>query len=514
MFWIGVFLDGAIVKWAKVSRKNKKIHIELLRTFPLSEEESFPFPQGSIDEDSCKIISGLDTFEVLLRDLQLKVQDRKKILKLLPFQIEAHLPCPSEEAVVCIQISSGDAPKSSKISFYAAKTAVLQNHIDQLKAKNADPDEVSCIPAALWRFSRHFFPELSDTLILHIGSKSTTLVGIINQKPYFAHAFSLGSESFVQAWEAEKKDLSSLAELNEKEHPALYQTTQHAKKELDRVFTFFLKKQKDFWHHIIVTGNLSTPPSFKAFLFNCMPESIQIHECSGSDTYDATTLETYAVPIGLALDGITGDSASTGFRKNIFVAPSVNKQRLKLLRSMALASLFLTSTAFLISNMYQNYTQKKLTEAFQTSFSMQNKKIDKLQELEAELSFLETSLQKEKIPYRLSLPLPNVSEVLAWLSNHPALNTSELLQKGGEVDIKKIYYQLVKYPKLTTPTIPYGAKIELEIEIPSPQIAKNFQKFLEQERFFIDVQKEISWQAKGSTYSISFFLKSQIGGSS
>jgi hypothetical protein len=67
---------------------------------------------------------------------------------------------------------------------------------------------------------------------------------------------------------------------------------------------------------------------------------------------------------------------------------------------------------------------------------------------------------------------------------------------------------------LTAPTIPYGAKVELEIEIPNAQIAKSFQQALEQERFFIDLQKEISWNAKGSTYFISFFLKSQTGGNS
>ncbi len=514
MFWIGLSLDGSMVKWAKVSRKTRKISIELLRTFPLSEEGAFPFPQSAIEECPYKLISGLDASDVLLRNLQLKVQDRGKILKLLPFQIEAQLPCPSEEAVVSIQISPGDAPKSSKVSFYAAKTSVLQNHIDQFKTKNADPDEVSCMPAALWRFCRHFFPELSDTLVLHIGSKSSTLIGIVNQKPCFSHSFSLGSESFSQAWEAEKKDGPSLLQLNENLHPALYQTTQQAKKELDRVFAFFLKKQKDLWKDIVLTGNLSIPPSFKAFIANYIPESIQIHECVGSDTYDATTLETYAVSVGLALDGLAEDGASTCFRKNIFVAPSLKKHRLKLLCSMALASLVLTSTALLISNMYQNHTQKTLIETFQTSFSMPDKKIETLQELEQELSLLDTSLQKEKIPYRLSLSLPNVSEVLAWLSNHPALNTSQLLQQGGETDIKKIHYQLLKYPKLKAPTIPYAAKIDLEIEISNPQTAKNFQQALEHERFFIDLQKEISWQVKGSTYFISFFLKSQLGGSS
>lgn len=513
MFWIGLSLDGSMVKWAKVSRKAKKVNIELLRTLLISEEESFSFPQSAIEECDCKLISGLEASDVLLRNVQLKVQDRSKILKLLPFQIETQLPCPSEDAVISIQISPGDTPKSSKISFYATKKSVLQEHIDLFKAKNADPDEVSCIPAALWRFSRHFFPKLSNTLVLHVGSKSSTLVGIVNEKPFFSHAFSLGSESFLQAWDTEKKDAPSLLQLDEIQHPSLYQTAKQAKKELDRVFTFFLKKQKDPWKHIILTGNLSVPPSFKDFLSRCIPESIEVHECVGSEMYDATTLETYAPSIGLALDALAEDSSSTSFRKNSFVSPSLKKRRFKLLGSMALASLVLTSTTLLISNIYENHAEKTLIEAFQTSFPAPNKKIETLQDLENELSLLDTSLHKEKIPYPLALSLPNVSEVLAWLSNHPTLNTSQALQQGGETDLKKIHYQLIKYPKLTTPTVPYTAKIELEIEIFNPQIAKNFQQALEHDRCFIDLQKEISWQSKGSTYFISFFLKSQLGGS-
>ncbi len=514
MFWIGLSLDGPMVKWAKISRKTKKIKIELLRTFPFSEEGPFPFPQSAVEEYSYKLTSGLDTSEVLLRNLQLKVQDRKKVLKLLPFQIEAQLPCSSEEAIVSVQVSPGDTPKSSKVTFYAAKTCVLQNHIDQLKAKNADPDEISCIPAALWRFSRHFFPELSDTLVLHVGSKSSTLIGIMNQKPFFSHSFSLGSESFAQTWETEKKDLISLLQLDEHQHPALYHAAQQAKKELDRVFTFFLKKQKDLWKHIVFTGNLSILPSFKDFLAHHVPESIQVHECVGSDTYDATTLETYAASVGLALDGIAQDEFSTCFRKNAFVAPSLKKHRVKLLCSMALSSLVLTSTALLISGMYQNHMEKSLIDTFQSSFSVPAKKIESLKDLENELSLLDSSLEKEKIPYRLTLSLPNVSEVLAWLSNHPILTTSPSLQQKGSIDIKKIHYQLMKYPKLVAPTIPYSAQIEMEMEILDPLVAKSFQQALEQDRLFIDLQKEITWKNKGSTYFISFFLKSQLGGSS
>ncbi len=511
MFWIGLYLDGSMVKWAKVNRQKKKISIELLRTFPFSEENLFTFPQSTLEEFPYKIISGLDSSEVLLRNTQVKLQDQKKILKLLPFQIEPQLPCPSEDAVVSVQINPGDSPKSSKISFYAAKKAVLQSHIEALKQKKAEPDEVSCIPAALWRFTEYFFPELSDTLILHLGAKSSTLIGITDKKPCFSHCFPVGSELFSAALDAEGKDLVNLLDLSAEKEPALYQLTQHAKKELDRVFTFFLKKQKEPWLDIILTGNFSGFPLLKAFIANHLPESIRLNECTCGESYDATTLDAYAIPIGLALDGLSLDGCSTKFRLGDFAAPAQKKRQLKLFSSLALACAILASTTLLISGMYRDHKIKQFADTVQSSFSLQHKKLDSLEDLQREVSSLEVSLTKEKVPYSLRLPVPNVSELLAWLSSHPVLNKQVPSEEDtGDVDMKKVKYSLVKYPKIAATALPYIAKVELEVEIPSRLLAKDFQESLQKDLSFIDTKKEISWQVKGTTYFISFFLKPHL----
>jgi len=501
-----------MVKWAKINRQKKKISIELLRTFPFSEENSFAFPQSALEELPYKIISGLDSSEVILRNTQVKLQDQKKILKLLPFQIEPQLPCPPEDAIVSIQMSPGDSPKSSKISFYAAKKEALERHIETLKQKKAEPDEVSCIPAALWRFTEHFFPELSETLILHLGAKTSTLVGITDKRPCFSHCFPIGSELFSNALEIEGKDLINLLDLSAEKQPALYQLTQHAKKELDRVFTFFLKKQKEPWHNIILTGNFSGFPLLKAFIAQHLPKSIQLNECACGESYDATTLEAYAIPIGLALDALALDSHSTRFRQGDFVAPTQKKRQVKLFSSLALACSILASTTVLIGSMYKDRKLKQFTDTLQSSFSLQHKKIDDLEDLQREVSALEFSLTKEKVPYSLMLPVPNVSELLAWLSSHPVLNMSIPSEEAGEVDMKKVKYSLVKYPKITATALPYIAKVELEVEIPSRLVAKDFQESLQKDLSFVDTKKEISWQAKGTTYFISFFLKSRLEG--
>jgi len=514
MFWIGLYLDGSMVKWAKITRNKKKISIDLLRTFHFSEDESFHFPQSGIEECPYKIVSGLHTSEILLRDLQVKQTDQKKILKLLPFQIEPQVPWPSEDAVISIQITPGDAPKSSKISYYATKKEALEKHIQFFKEKKAEPDEVSCTPTALCRFVEHFFPDLSETLILHVGAKASALIGIANKTPSFCHSFPVGSDPFSTALETEASEASSqnLLQVSEEKQPLLYELTEKTKKELDRVFTFFLKKQKKPWQNIVLTGNFSAFPLLKNFIAHHLPESMNVHECPGNSSYDAMTLETYAIPIGLALDAFSQDGLSTGFRHENFIAPSQKKERIKLFSSFALACAILTSATLLISSMYRDQNKKKSIDVFQNSFALQTKTISSLDDLEYEVSLKERALNKDKTPYPLTLPLPNVSEVLAWLSAHPILNSKLLSEKGDAVDMKKVKYHLVKYPKISTPSLPYVGKVELEVEIPSQQIAKSFQESIQKESSFIDTKKEITWQVKGSTYFISFFLNPNIQG--
>ena len=494
MFWIGLHLDGSVAKWAKVYREKKKFRIELLRTSVLTEESSLSFPQSGLEESSCKIISGLDTSEILLREIQLKIQDKRKILKSLPFQLETQLPCPPEEAVVSIQISPGDVPKSSKISFYAAKSSVLTNHIERLVKKGAEPDQTSCTPAALWRFAKYFFPDISDTLLLHIGPKTSTAIGILHQKPIASYSFSLGSESF-----------SATAE----NRPLLEQLSLQTKKELDRLLAFFQKKNKDACHSIILTGNFASFPPLKDLIKDYLSPSMGVHECESIDSYDATTLECYAIPIGLAFDGLSSDGLSTEFRQKMFVSPSTQKKSIKAFLTFALACFVLTCTSSLLSNMYLKQKKRNLIETAQNFFPLQNKAIHTLEDLDQGLSSIELSLKKDKVPYSLSLPLPNVSEVLAWLSTHPLLSSSE----SSEIDIKAVKYNLLKYPKLTAISTPYLAKVDLEIEIPSHQMAKEFREALQKEGSIADSRKEISWQVKGSTYFVSFFLKPQPAGS-
>ena len=81
----------------------------------------------------------------------------------------------------------------------------------------------------------------------------------------------------------------------------------------------------------------------------------------------------------------------------------------------------------------------------------------------------------------------------------------------SQLDYIQIYRKNVLDPRENY-KLDYIAKVELEIEIPSRTLAKEFQESLQKDLSFVDTKKEISWQSKGTTYSISFFLKPRLEG--
>ena len=122
----------------------------------------------------------------------------------------------------------------------------------------------------------------------------------------------------------------------------------------------------------------------------------------------------------------------------------------------------------------------------------------------------ERSLLKEKKIFPFSPSCPKVSEVLAWLSTHPAFSTAEGAAKEG-IEIKKVHYQLVSFPHLEDHSAPYQAQVELEFTAMTPRLAREFHEALLKGDQMVNAKKEIKWNAQGNFYTVQFQLnKSQI----
>jgi hypothetical protein len=105
------------------------------------------------------------------------------------------------------------------------------------------------------------------------------------------------------------------------------------------------------------------------------------------------------------------------------------------------------------------------------------------------------------------LQVPNVTEVLAWITAHPLIEA--LKNTSDPLEIKGMKYQLVSFPHIDALREPYKAKVDLEFFVKSPMNARKFHEALLQGDDFVNSQEDLLWDASGDTYHTSFFLKNK-----
>ncbi len=491
MFWIGLQKEGPYVKWARLHKKNKKIYIDQLKTTSLSEDVKQLYFEGTAEEESsfC-LISGLDTSELLLRELQFNLQDKRKILKSIPFQLETQIPYPLEESVIFAQISPDKGSKTSKASLFITRIKSLTSHIEFWQKHHIEPEEISCTPTAVCRFTRQFFPGVIKSLVFHLGEQGCSATYLIGDRVLFSHAF------FINVELLDKEPLQ-------------------IEKEIERLFAFLLIKiregdvevNENNLLDVIILGNISSCAKLKELLISHLPLGMRLltqHLEYSIDpaTYPKTLLENYAIPIGLALDGLKTDGLSTQFRKKTFSSKIAEKKRLRAFSYLALTSLALTLMFTFLGRSYIAKKQDSLISYFQSEISPKSS-IQNLDELEEKIAKLELSMKKQKIPYALTPSFPGVSEILSYFSSLPP-----------SFKVKNISYQLVKHPKIGASKAPYIGKVTAQAEIADKKEALEIQKMLSKENPLIEKGKDFSWEENNSTYHISFFLHPKLGPSS
>lgn len=108
-----------------------------------------------------QIVTGLKSSEVILRHLTLKLKTKREILSALPFQVENFLPYPLHDLILLPAI---DVQKDfSEISLLATSTHLVSKHLEQ----DLDPDIVSCIPLALFRYAQYTFTDVNSFFLYH-----------------------------------------------------------------------------------------------------------------------------------------------------------------------------------------------------------------------------------------------------------------------------------------------------------------------------------------------------------
>lgn len=400
------------------------------------------------------LVSGLDVDALVFRTSTLPLKGKRRVLAALPFQLEGLLPFPADQliAAVSLKVKGG-----TQAAIHATSKTALHKALDALNVWGIAPDQMSCASAALARLAAWLFPAESHCIILHAKEHTMHCVVIKDRGIALSQSISL------RAREAE----------------------------LERLALFIKEK---------VSGSETMP---WALLGNHDPALLSA--CQTIFTGQPLSVapaeaHTHTLAIGYALDALSRDGVQFLQREFTPHQTAKTQKRNGIIYAASCTALFILFS--LCSTLILNKKSRALSDKYLSYFQGDGP-------IQEGLDKLELSLSKTKNTSPFFPTVPNVSEVLSWLSTHPALTTPEGLVKEG-VEIKEVRYQLVKFPSLDEPSLPYHAQVEIVFTATLPRLARDFHEALLKGDAIVNGKKDLKWNGAGNQYSTAFELCKKI----
>ena len=283
---------------------------------------------------------------------------------------------------------------------------------------------------------------------------------------------------------------------------------------------------------ICVTGEALQWNGLSNLLVQNLP--FPLLNCQSTAEYSSTELLSYAVPIGLALGALPGQ-ALIDFRQEELSYPHPWKRLTMPLAAYFGSILLLSAALYFFGQHYLRYQEDQLRQTyldllagmhkthdqFEIAYLAKNPKahdafdgeiprIEQInqEELRGRLAFMQKEIQSSPDSFPLYANIPRVSDVLAWLTQHPAvISTDEDGDPEARLLIENFSYVMVKRPQQGKKAEKYQVKIELEFSTATPKWAREFHDALIAPNDWVDPKGEVKWNTNRGKYKTSFFLK-------
>lgn len=530
---IGLERTSSNIKGACVETGRKKP--ALIRLFTLRPEIDNVKP---LYTDYPVIATGLGGRDVLVRSLHLPLTKEKDIQEALAFQAEPLLPYPIDQAYLAYQVISKTS-ENTDLTLLAVRKEAMEAHLEPWRALQIEPEKIGCVSSALCEFGKAYLPAVKTCLILHIQSQGMTCVLMKDGKLWASFAQSEGIELLLDAQAKEGIDCLPQTEeewqaVEQRKSGYLAEALKRLEKEVTKMGYALAKEcKKETIEGIVITGEAAEWGGLSSMLIQNL--GLPLLTCEPASDYASKELLSYAVPIGLALGSLLDGSQSIDFRQQECTYP-YPWRRMKVLVGMYFASVLLLAFAFyFFGQQYLHYQENHLKqtyidlltgmnkshEDFEVAFVLKNPtahepfngEIPKIEQIPKEdlmlrLAFLQKELQATPDSFPLFANIPRVSDVLAWLNQHPAVIS---IDKDGNrevrMQIENFNYTMLKRPQQGKKQEKYQVKVELEFSSPTPKWAREFHDALIAPNDWIDAKGEVKWNSNRGKYKTSFFLK-------
>jgi type IV pilus assembly protein PilM len=466
------------------------------------------------------LITSVAATQVLTRNLNIKLQKQSEIDAVLSFQAEPLLPYPVEEAVLDSQIVSS-SKAGSQIILQAIRKDDLRDHLSFFTDLGLEPEVVTSPSAALAHFAEVYaFPSSKPYYVIHIDAEETICLLGKEGKLVSSYAIPHGYNHLQESETTGKKN-----------PPLLTENYLELRRLISQALTALAKQNKKLRaNEVLICGEGSL---YAPLLSEDLAEDLklQLKPPQAHEGQDPQILLSYALPIALALSGLQGVSSQINFRQNEYAYPYPWKRWKIPIALYSTLCLAIAALIFLFGNAWVEYKENGLRNqyaqlledigkpysSFESSFQkekMGNKNpteddlIDpeKLsrQELMARILFLQTEISSTPDIFLLQPTVPRVSDLIAWLSNHPKIINEK---KENQIEILSLQYVMVKRPTQKKKNERYQIRVDLEFTTPVPMIARELHDALITPNELIDPKGDVKWSSSRDRYKTSFFLR-------
>lgn len=547
---LGLDIDANVFKGALLTEiRGKPALIRVFLSEVLqSEEDGTPHFSPEIEQALTPLFSqtligtALNTEEVLVRPLDVKLQKEAEIASIVDFQSEPLLPYPIENALV-EWVKLSNTHDGSRLTILAARKDYIEKQIALWNALKVEPEIISTVPTALAAFSSYFSQSTDLQIVLHIGSKTTTCILVDQGKLLAAQSVSRGISDIIQAFEKDRPDsldegiaLASLSPSDIKSLPHVQELLDQFRIDVTRIVLAISKQVKGFESKdILLTGEISLYPPLIEFLFQDLNFTHSLPLEKPNFPLTPQELQLYAVPIGIALTGLPGWKNQVNFRQQQYAYPHPWRRLKTPLISyfascllVAFALYCFTSAYFskesdhlrkdyvnVLASLHKSYPEfeadyrKNARLPPIASDEELNPKALSLEDLSSRVDFLRKQFQTNPDTYPLFPNTPTVSDVLGWIANHPSFKPHENVagENVSGLKLENFNYKMVKRPDKNKKNEIYQVKVEFDFSAPTPTQAREFHDALISPNEIVDPKGEVKWGTNRGMYHTSFFLK-------
>jgi type IV pilus assembly protein PilM len=546
---VGIEFSSQSVKAAKLSMRKGQPFLDCCEEIsydPLSLDE--PETTGKISDFQSShlhnilkkslIVTFLNTSEVLVRQLEVKLKKDSLIDEVLAFQAEPLLPYPVENALVD-RIRLADTPEGSLLALFAVRKDHLSQHLDLSHRVGIEPEVISAAPMALATFARFFSSKEKTYYVVHLAELQTTCILMREGKLVAAQTCFQGISSLVHSYEKEGGRLGpSFADVDinaitQKQDPLLWETLELFRLEIKRTLYSLAKSLKgQEIDYILFTGEGASQPHLLDFLSLSLDKPIITPTSHPHFDISLPQLQKWALPIGTAMTALPNKKEQINFRQQEFAYPLPWKRYKKPVLLYLSLCVALAIAFYMMGISYVYYQKDQLRQEYADLLSFMNKRYGDFErefeskfpnnfdgllpiesltmpEIEQRLGYLEKELRTAPNSYPLLPQVPTVSDVLAWLATHPNVVTQDPETKAplALLKIENFHYMLIKKPDDTKKQEKYQVKVEIEFNSQTPKQAREFHDALIAPNAFVDPKGEVKWNTNRGLYRASFILK-------